>query len=518
MTTTILQPKTTVNIVNASEVVANTEQRILLIGQKTSAGSATAGALVEAIANGGAEDALFGRDGMLATMIRANKKRNQQVQVDAIALDDNGSGVAATGTITVTGTSTEAGTLTVITGSERNHKFSVAVSSGDNETAIASAIVTAVNADLDVPVTASSALGVVTLTAINKGTYGNSIPLEVRGSVAGATTAVAGMSGGATDPTLTAVFDVIGDKRYQAIVWPYPNDTAELRTLLDARFNADGKVLDGVGFTALADTVSNLKALGAALNSQSLVIIGDKKETETNYSGPAIVEIPMVEAAQWAGFRGLRLDTDGFSVADLVITANGPLDSFGGPALASKPYFNTPFAELVPMQTGRGFDDAEIEDLKDNGVSVIGNNRANNTVISGELVTTYKTDVAGNPDVTFTFLNFVDTSSQAREYFFNNLRSRFAQSRLTEGDIIKGRDMANELVIRSFLKRLYQDLSGPNFVLLESGENALNFFNDNLVITLDKALGKVTIQMTVPIVTQIREIAATMKIAFSTGA
>ena len=516
MPSIIRQPKTTVNIVNASATVGNTEQRILIVGQKTAAGSAVAGALVEAIANGGAEDALFGRDGMLATLIRANKVRNQQVQIDAISLDDDGSGVDATGTIAVTGTATEAGTLTVITGSERNHKFSIAVADTDTATAVGAAIEAAVNADLDVPVTAANVTGTVTMTAINAGTYGNSIPIEVRGTVAGISTTVTGMASGATDPTLTDIFDVIGDKRYQAIVWPYPNDTAELRTLLDARFNADGKVLDGVGFTALADTVSNLKVLGAALNSQSLVIIGDQKETETDYSGPSIVEIPMVVASQFAGFRGLRLDTDGFSIADLVVTANGPLDSFGGPALASKPYFNTPFAELVPMQTGRGFDDSEIEDLKDNGISVIGNNIANNTVINGEFVTTYKTDTGGNPDVTFTFLNFVDTASQAREYFFNNLRSRFAQSRLTEGDVTKGRDMANSQVVRSFLKRLYQDLSGPDFVLLESGEDALNFFNDNLVIILDKANGKVTIQMTVPLVTQIREIAATMKIAFST--
>lgn len=516
MPTIIRQPKTTVNIVNASATVGNTEQRILIVGQKTSAGSAVAGALVEGIANGGAEDALFGRDGMLATLIRANKVRNQQVQVDAIALDDSGSGVDATGTIAVTGTATEAGTLTVITGSERNHKFSIAVASGDAATAVGSAIETAVNADLDVPVTAVNSTGTVTMTAINAGTYGNSIPIEVRGTVAGISTTVTGMASGATDPTLTSVFDVILDKRYQAIVWPYPEATDELRTLLDARFNADGKVLDGVGFTAITDTVSNLKVLGAALNSQSLVIIGDQTETETNYAGGSIVEIPMVVASQFAGFRGLRLDSAGFSIADLVITANGPLDSFGGPALASKPYFNTPFAELIPMQTGRGFDDSEIEDLKDNGISVIGNNIANNTVINGEFITTYKTDSGGNPDVTFTFLNFVDTASQAREYFFNNLRSRFAQSRLTEGDVIKGRDMANSQVVRSFLKRLYQDLSGADFVLLESGEDALNFFNDNLVIILDKANGKVTIQMTVPLVTQIREIVATMKIAFST--
>lgn len=518
MTTTIRQPKTTVNIVNASTTVGNTGQKILFVGQKTTAGSATAGALVESISNGGAEDALFGRDGMLATMIRANKVRNQQVQVDAISLDDAGGGVAATGTITVVGTATEAGTLTVIAASERNHKFSVAVADTDTETIVAAAIVAAVNADLDVPVTASNVAGVVTFTAINAGTYGNSLAIEVRGSVAGITgTAVAGMSGGATDPTLTAVFDVIGNKRYQAIVWPYPNDTAELRSLLDPRFNADGNVLDGVGFTAIVDTFTNLKTLGAGLNSQSLLIIGDQKEVETNYAGPSITEIPMVVASQFAGFRGLRLDSDEFSIADLVITANGPLDGFGGPALASKPYFNTPFAEEVPMQTGRGFDDSEIEDLKDNGISVIGNNIANNTVISGEFVTTYKTDVAGNPDITFTLLNYVDTANQAREYFFNNFRKRFAQSRLTEGAVVKGREMANELVIRSFGKRLFQDLSGPDFVLLESGEDALNFFNGNFIISIDKPLGKVTLQMTVPIVTQLREIQATMKIAFSTN-
>lgn len=515
--TTIRQPKTTVNIVPSSEEAQNTAQKILIIGQKVG-GTAAAGALVENIANGGAEDALFGETSMIAAMIRANKVRNQQVQIDAISLDDNGAGVDATGTMAVTGTATEAGTLTVIAGSEKNHKYSVAVASGDTATVVGDAIAAAVTADSKAPVTAANVTGTVTLTAVNAGTYGNSIPLEIRGEVAGISTTVTGMASGATDPVLTNVFDVIGENRYQAIVWPYPNDTTVVRGLLDPRFNADGKVQDGVAFTALNDTLSNLSTLATALNSQSLVIIGGKQETETNYSGGDIVEIPMMKAAAFAGYRGLRLDTDGFSIADLVITANGPLDSFGGPALASKPYFNTPFGDLFPIQVGRGFDDSEIETLHDDGVAVLGNNIAVNAVISGEMVTTYKTDTAGNEDITFKYLNHVDTASQAREYFFNNYRKRFAQSRLTEGDIVKGRDMANENVIRSYSKRLYQDLSGVDFVLLEAGEDALIFFNDNMVITIDKALGKVTIQMTVPIVTQLREIAATMKIAFSTNA
>ncbi len=519
MTTTIRQPKVNFQIQNASVAVGNTEQKILFVVQKTAAGTAVSGELVEAIPNDGSETILAGAGSMGETLIAANKVRNQQVQVDAIFLDDNGSGSEAGGTSAFTGTATEDGTLTIIVGSERNHSFIIPVTAGDTNAVISAAVTAAVNAAATTtfpapPVAAADATGIVVWVALNKGTYGNSILTEIRGSVAGITTQNFAIQAGTGDPVLTGVFDVIGEKRYQAIVWPYPEDTAEVRGLLDPRFNADGKVLRGVAFTALADTVSNLITLGSGLNSQSLLIIGDKIESETNYGGPAIVEIPMVVASQLAGFRGLRLDPGGFSIADLVTTANGALDGFGGPALASKPYFNTPFAELIPMQTSRGFDDSEIESLKDNGISVIGNNIANNTVVAGELVTTYKTDAAGNPDPTFTLLNYGDTASQAREYFFNNYRSRFAQSRLTLGDVFKGRDTANELVIRSFTKRLYQDLSGVDFVLLEAGEDALVFFDANLVIAINKAEGSATIQMEVPIVTQLRTITAPIKIVF----
>jgi hypothetical protein len=113
-------------------------------------------------------------------------------------------------------------------------------------------------------------------------------------------------------------------------------------------------------------------------------------------------------------------------------------------------------------------------------------------------------------------LNYVDTASQVREYFFNNLRARFGQSRLTDGDTQPGRDMANAQVIQSFCKRLFQDLTGIDFVLLEAGEEALQFFIDNLIIAIDTQTGTATIQMTVPLVTQLRTLNADIKIAFST--
>ena len=188
-----------------------------------------------------------------------------------------------------------------------------------------------------------------------------------------------------------------------------------------------------------------------------------------------------------------------------------------GPALASKPYFNTPFADFLPIKTGRGFDGAEIETLKDAGVSVVGNNTAGNTIITGEVVTTYKTDSAGNADISFTFLNYVDTASQVREYFYINYVKRFSQDRLTTGDTIGTRAMVNENTVITYSKSLYQDLSGVEFVLLEAGAEALGFFVDNLIITIDKALGRITVSMRTPLVTQYRENATAMQVTFDTN-
>lgn len=271
----------------------------------------------------------------------------------------------------------------------------------------------------------------------------------------------------------------------------------------------------GSGFTSSIDTFANHLTRLNALNSQVLTDYVDENIDETLYKAPAQFEMPPIKASQFAAIRALRL-TDGANIGSFVLASNGPSDSFGGPALASKPYFNTPAPDLPLTGTGRGLTETEIEQLFSAGGSVIGNNVAGNSVIFGEVVTTYKNDAAGTSDISFKFLNYVDTASNVREYFYNNLRSRFAQSRLTEGDVIRGRDQANALTIRAFCEGLYQDLSGPDFVLLEAGEEALTFFKNNLNVTIDKANGRATVTMIVPIVTQLREIQATIKIAFST--
>lgn len=512
----IAQPKVTVNIIPATEAVANTDQQVLFIGQKTASGTATAGALNTNILNDNSEDTLFGATSMLAGMIRNAKKMNQITMMDAIALDDNGAGAAAAGVINFTGsTATEAGTLTVIIGSERNHSLTVGIADTEDATAIGDTLVAAIVADTDIPVTAINTTGSVAITAVNDGTLGNDIGLVVNGTVAGVTVALTAMASGATDPVLTSVFDVIGDKRYQTIIWPYAAATTELLSLLDARFNVDNKVQDGIGITCMHDSLSNHLSLLGALNSESLTYITDKTEDDADYKGSAQMELSPVKSSEFGAIRALRL-TDGASISRFVITTNGPRDSFGGTALASKPYFNTETPELPLIDVDHGWNETEIEQLHDAGGTVFGQNNKGNATIVGEVVTTYKNDSAGNPDISFKYMNYVDTASNSREYFFNNLKARFAQSRLTEGDVLRGRDMANDLTIINFCEKLYQDLAGPDFVLLQAGETAQQFFKDNITVTLDLSLGRATVNMIVPLVTQLREILATMKIAFST--
>lgn len=512
--TVIKQPEVTANIQSANQAVANTPQKVLFVGQKIAAGTAVSGALNENIQNDNSWDTLFDATSQLAKMIRDARALNQDVRFDAIGLDD-ASGTPAAGTFAITGPATEDGTLTFIVGSKKNHSYDVAVADEDTATEIGDALDALVAADINRNASSSNSSGTVTVTALNDGTIGNTIGLKIEGSVAGIGVTITGMASGATDPTLTNVFDVIGDNRYQTIVWPYDQDLSTLTDFLDARFNPTNDVLDGIGVVSIHDTVSNLTATLAAENSQSLAIKVDEKIDTTSFRGPALLEFGYSKSAQFSAIRSLRLN-EGSNISQFVISRNGSKDSFGGPALASKPYFNTPFPNFPQIDTGDGFTRTEIETLLDNGGFVIGNNIAGTESIAGEVVTTYKTDSAANPDISFKFMNFVDTISNIREYFFNNLKSRFAQTRLTEGALIAGRDIANGELIEAFCTQLYTDLSEDGFVLTQAGEDALQFFITNLVVTLDLSTGTVTITMITPIVTQLRTINATIQIAFST--
>lgn len=507
--TTISQPKVTYNLLPGTGRVLTTEQRVLIIGQKLPAGTATSGDLVQDIGNNGEQVGLFGEDAHITYMIDAFKKINKNTPLDAISLDDNGAAVDATGTVAFTGTATEAGTLSISIGSEKVFTFDIAVADGDTATDVGDALVAALTSTA--PVTGINTTGSVALTAKNGGEVGNSIGLRVQGSVAGVSVALTAFASGATNPVITNIFDVIGDQRYQTIVWPNTYTLSVLTDLLDARVNVNNAILDGVGITTQVDTFSNLLAAGNAENSLSLVIMGQQLQTGATQKGGEFVELDDVISSQLAALRALRL-TERANIARYVVNPSTD-DSFGGDKIRSLPYHNTPLFDLIVSPPGIGFNETEVDQLTDAGITLFGNNVARNTVILNSVVTTRKTNSAGQPEETFKYLNNVDVSSGIREIYFNRTKQTYAQYRLTEGALVPRVNIVNEAAFRAFLKGIYQELG--DLALVEKGEDSRSFYDENLDVIIDKATGTISVDSQVLIVTQLREVIGGIQIQFS---
>jgi phage tail sheath gpL-like len=505
----IKRPKVTLSIIPATQLAGVVEQKVLIVGQMLAAGTAVAGDLIQDLGNDGSEDTLFGRRSHMAGMVRAFKRENEVSQLDVIPLDDDGAAVKGTAVAAVTGTATEDGSIFVTVGSETDHRYEVDISDGDTATDVGDAIVAAFANDLDAPFTQANVTGTVTFTAENGGTLCNDWSIKIEGAVAGISIALTGWTGGATDPTLTTVLDVIANIRYQTILWPSAYALDVVQTELDARFNTANAIMDGVAVQVKADTLANLKTY-ADQNSQSIVIPGNKVMSETDRIGSATVEMPDIAAAEICAIRALRRHQD--AVLTEYLTTAAALDQFGGIAISSLPYFNTALPNLPVADPRDEFTDLELDELTDNGISVYGPNQAFNGTIFGEFVTTYLTDTAANVDDSYKYLNTVDTASVIREFYFTNLRSRYAQTRLTDGDLVAGRDMANESSIRAFCNQLYDELAEE--ALVQRGQAAKESFNDNLVITVDVRNGSATINMAPLLVSQLRVILGTIQINF----
>ena len=213
-------PKVTLSIIPAQQLAGVTEQGVLIVGQLLAGGTAVAGELQRDIPNDGSEDTLFDANSHIAGMIRAFKAVNKVSALDAIGLAD-AAGTKGTSTITFTGTATEDGTYTIAVASEKNYEVTIDVVSGDTAAAVGVKVTAAYAAISKKPfVTADDAAGVVTNTAENFGTLSNDWGISISGDVAGLTKAITAWASGATDPTLTGILDVVGDTRYQTILWP----------------------------------------------------------------------------------------------------------------------------------------------------------------------------------------------------------------------------------------------------------------------------------------------------------
>lgn len=257
------------------------DRKLLMIGQRLSTGSVAANVPTRVL-NADLAAGYFGRGSMLHNMAKALDKvkaRYGLIDVYAVALDDLGAGVTASGTITLTGTVTQAGTLTAWIGGER---VRCAASLGDTNNALATKLAEAINANTDLAFTAAAAAGVVTVTCRHKGEAGNGAELAVGyydedTLPAGITAVCVNLASGSGNPDVGTALAAISEDWFYSIISPYTDATnlAATEASLDGRWGGMD-MRTGHVFNAKEGTHAALTTFGAVRNSPHISTWGLK--------------------------------------------------------------------------------------------------------------------------------------------------------------------------------------------------------------------------------------------------
>lgn len=369
---------------------------ILVMGQKTAAGSKNE-LSIDAITSDDQAGIFYGFRSQLYNMIVKLRANNKVTAVKAISIDDDDSGVAATGKITITaGAATKDGNVQLYIGAKR---IPVLVLTGDDQDAVATAIVAAITANLKVRVTAvinGTNANEVDLTAANKGLEGNKIDLRTNFNsddvdVAGIVVGFTPMSGGVTNPDVGEIISIMPEEQFNVIIYPWKDATsltaieAELLTRwgpMDAH--------DGMGITAEVDSHGALLSLGDSRNSFNNSIMGPAA------SAPNPPD-------EWAGAYG------GAAARALEIDPARPLQT-----LQLKDILQPRADELFK------FNERDLL-LRDGIATAVG---ADGGVMRiSRAITTFQTNAAGAPDTTFLDVNTPMTLS----FFRFDTRALFAR-------------------------------------------------------------------------------------------
>ncbi|MCK8543969.1 phage tail protein, partial [Yersinia ruckeri] len=203
---------------NSQANSATTTQRTLIIGQMLAAATLPPNlpVLVSSVAT---VAGLCGAGSMLQGQMAAYLANDIAGEIYILPLSDAEAMVAATGKITVTTPASATGAISLYIAGIR---VQIAVVATDDVATIATALTAAINAATALPVIATAAAGVITLTAKNKGAHGNAIDVRLNylGSAGGENTpdslalTITPMSGGAGAPELDDALANLQDRTF----------------------------------------------------------------------------------------------------------------------------------------------------------------------------------------------------------------------------------------------------------------------------------------------------------------
>jgi phage tail sheath gpL-like len=360
---------------NSRANTATQVQRSLIVGQITSAGTATPNVPVQL---SGDTDAVTkgGAGSMLARMAAKYRANDPSGEVWLLPLADAGGAVAAAGSFSFTHVATAAGVLSLYIA---GRLVPQPVTTAQTVNQLATALAALINAVPDMPVIAAvdgTDLFKVNLTAKNGGLVGNDIDIRVNylgtpggeATPAGLTYTIVAMSAGATNPTLTTALANCADMPFDFIAFPYTDTTSlnAMKTFLDdqtGRWSFDRQVY-GHFFTALRGTVGALTTAGQARNDQHGTIMGF-------YDSPSMCD-EWAAACYGAAAVALRADP------------GRPLQTVAVSGLLAPP-LQSRFA-MVDRNT-----------LLFSGISTF-NVAPDSTIALENVITTYQLNAAGQPD------------------------------------------------------------------------------------------------------------------------
>ncbi|HEX7821043.1 MAG TPA: phage tail sheath subtilisin-like domain-containing protein [Sphingobium sp.] len=431
---------------NATGGLYEVNNRILLVGQKLAAGPIAALTPIR-IFDEATAIAAFGRGSMLARMAKFAKAADRYSDIWAIALEDPGAGVQATQTLTFTGPATAAGTIALLIAGQA---VETGIASASTATQAAVAAAAAINGMPDLPVTATSAAGVVTVTARHKGTCGNDI--DIRHSFrdgetlpAGLTLAIAAATAGTSDPDYATVWTVIGDEDFRTII--VGNATATTLLAVEAELNdrwGPLRMLESTAYAAKRGSVGTATTFGNARNNPLVSTIG------TGLSPTA----PWEWAASYGAIVGY------YSAID-----------------PARPFRTLALPGVIAPVTGARFTRAERELLLRDGISTW-NAQPDGTVVIERAITMYQVNGAGVADTAFLDVNTPLTLAYIRQSVRARVLLKYPRHKLADDgtNFSPGQAIVTPIIIRAELIALAREWEEAGLV-----ENIDQFVADIIV-------------------------------------
>lgn len=472
--------------INAGQSPYQGPSRTLLIGQKSSAGSAAANTPV--ILSGDPQP-LMGAGSMLSEMAIWARQNNPFGEIWMLPLADPG-GATQTNTITIgSGILGSNGTISIYVGGE---KVSIGVQPTDTNATVATNLAAAIGAGytkfgraLQFPVTAAAATNVVTTTARNAGAIAGKLSIVSNlvgdeGPLQQYLTIAAGTAGTGT-PALGTALAALGDMAFDFICSPY-SDTTSLDVIKDFLGGTSGRwspiqQIYGHYLTVMFDTFANLAAFGSGRNDPNVSILG-------------VVESPSSPWI-WAAAYGSRIANDknlGGEV-DQAYRISIPVQTLDLVGIRP-PQFRTDWFTITQRQT-----------LYQDGIAGF-TVAVDGTVTLDRVVTTYQLNSYGQPDITW-----LDIETRLQMvYFVRYMRQRITQSygrcALADDNPTSNPAIVTAKILKAECVHIYTELENGGLV-----ENS-DLFAKSLVVERSSDPNRVNAYLPVDVVNQFRVFAA----------